>query len=362
MVTLLQKELEEKFDAIWIWTDSMSNLAYIQNEKSRFNIFIGNRLEEIRAMTSVSWWRYVPGADNVADVLTRPFNTPKDFGPWHVFYRGPDFLYRPENEWPSTPRVAKIKDTDPEICRRQVDVNVVEACVESPGLEETWFVKVGNFYRLQVHVAVFLRLQAHFRHDSDGHRPPIRTGRVGVDELLAAHDQIVKTVQRKYFAVEIEAIENGRDVPRTSAVWRYKPIIAGGLLRISGRLTLSAHSFAWKHPLVLPSKGHVSELIINSVHDSSAHGTFQMVLNDLRQRYHIPRARQAVKRVVDRCVSCKRYTRRVSQQQMADLPSVRLQLRQPVFNCTGCDMAGPFMVRRGRGRVEYNVIYAFSHV
>ena len=54
------------------WTDSKITLAYIQNEKRRFNVFVSNRVQMIKRFTCSDDWRHISGALNPADVLTRP--------------------------------------------------------------------------------------------------------------------------------------------------------------------------------------------------------------------------------------------------------------------------------------------------
>ena len=56
------------------WTDSKITLAYIQNEKRRFSVFVSNRVQMIKRFTCSDDWSHISGALNPADVLTRPVN------------------------------------------------------------------------------------------------------------------------------------------------------------------------------------------------------------------------------------------------------------------------------------------------
>ena len=58
-------------DEIFYWTDATVVLRYISNSSSRFEAFVGNRIELLHTLTAVSQWRYVPTNDNQADLASR---------------------------------------------------------------------------------------------------------------------------------------------------------------------------------------------------------------------------------------------------------------------------------------------------
>ena len=115
VLATLRRELGDCFDDIYLWSDSTATLAYLKNDHTRFHVFLGNRIQEIRATTDVDRWRHVPGTKNPADILTRPFSLKDQFGIDHPFYRGPDFLYDDESTWPATNTAFTIKNDDPEV-------------------------------------------------------------------------------------------------------------------------------------------------------------------------------------------------------------------------------------------------------
>ena len=65
-----------------------------------------------------------------------------------------------------------------------------------------------------------------------------------------------------------------------------------------------------------------------------------------------------VRRVIGRCLLCKRRNAPVGQQLMADLPKARLQVDLPPFSHVGVDYFGPFFVKQGRSKVKrYGCIF-----
>ena len=78
------------------------------------------------------------------------------------------------------------------------------------------------------------------------------------------------------------------------------------MIRCEGRIEHSSVSSEAKKPIPLPAKHHVTHLIIQEHHDSANHTGIKGTLNRIRERYWILHGRQAVKRVLRKCVTCKR--------------------------------------------------------
>ena len=68
---LIQGELGYKFDRIVYWTDSTTVLHYIQNESSRFKVFVANRVDVILQFSEVLQWWHVDTKQNPADIASR---------------------------------------------------------------------------------------------------------------------------------------------------------------------------------------------------------------------------------------------------------------------------------------------------
>ena len=61
-----------------------------------------------------------------------------------------------------------------------------------------------------------------------------------------------------------------------------------------------------KEPILLPSKGWFSELVIREYHNKVYHNGVRETLNVTRERYWVLRGREIVKKLVRRCVVCKK--------------------------------------------------------
>ena len=103
--------------------------------------------------------------------------------------------------------------------------------------------------------------------------------------------------------------------------------------------------FVTKHPIFLPQRNYLSELIIRDCHEDVMHNGLKETLTPLRSRYWIPRGRQIVRRVIYRCVICRRAEGKAyAAPPPSDLPEFRVQQDFAFTNC-GVDFAGPLYVR-----------------
>lgn len=118
---------------------------------------------------------------------------------------------------------------------------------------------------------------------------------------------------------------------------------------MGGRLRLSNLTESSKHPIILGNKNNLVPLIIEEAHKKTLHGGVQMMLNYLRSRYWIIRAKSLVKKLIHKCLICARQSATTRSQIMGDLPRVRVTPSR-VFLHNGVDFAGPLQILMSRGR------------
>jgi len=84
------KELDVTVAEVVFYTDSKVVLGYIGNERRRLYVYVANRVEIIRTISTPDQWRYIESYKNPADTATRGLQA-KDLAEsdWH---NGPKFL------------------------------------------------------------------------------------------------------------------------------------------------------------------------------------------------------------------------------------------------------------------------------
>ena len=115
---------------------------------------------------------------------------------------------------------------------------------------------------------------------------------------MAGKDSDSKSVNRKCSISQLDPFINKIDV-----------------IRFGGRLQSSHISDDCKHPILMPRKGKVSDLIIKHCHSNVAHGGRGFTLNEIRGAgYWIVGANSAVKKMISNCVECRTFRERVGKQ------------------------------------------------
>ena len=70
---------------------------------------------------------------------------------------------------------------------------------------------------------------------------------------------------------------------KASSLYQLDPFLdANGILRVGGRIRRSSLSYDAKHPIILPRKGHVTELIICHHHQIVEHQGRGITHNEVR--------------------------------------------------------------------------------
>ena len=95
---------------------------------------------------------------------------------------------------------------------------------------------------------------------------------------------------------------------RSSPLYHLDPFIdKDGILRVGGHLHRSNQSMQNKHPVVLPRKGHVTDLVIHHFHAKVEHQGRGITTNEIRANgFWILGCSSAVSSVIYKCVKCRK--------------------------------------------------------
>ncbi|KYN16906.1 hypothetical protein ALC57_10816 [Trachymyrmex cornetzi] len=125
-----------------------------------------------------------------------------------------------------------------------------------------------------------------------------------------------------------------------------------------GRLQRSKLTFAQKHPILLPNRNHLTDVIIRETHESNHHAGIQQTLAAVRQKFWVLDGRNQVRKVVRKCICYFRFNSNTVEPKMGNLPIARVSEAIP-FSNTGVDFCGPFYMKerkfRNRTRIKIYV-------
>ncbi|XP_018307115.1 uncharacterized protein [Mycetomoellerius zeteki] len=338
---------------VYCWTDAATMLHWLSEQSSHWKTFIANRVAEIQSVLPDVTWRYVPGAENPADLASRGVK-PTDISASRLWWHGPHWLAHESEAWPTcSPTV----DSDAHLEARVVSLQTVAA----PATQCPIFQRFSSWPRLIRVIAKILRWMRSAR--QRGLRQLEVDAMSEAEALAQATTRVFSVVQKQQFPEELRILSTlepasdgirrlkvGVSMPRTSALRRLNPVLGSdGLIRVGGRLSLSPFDPASRHPIIL-GLGHVSQLLIRDAHRRCLHGGISLTLSTLRNSVWLIQARKSVKSIVYRCVTCARIRAEIPTQLMGSLPAIRVHRSSRAFVECGVDYAGPVAVRMAGGR------------
>ncbi|XP_028416058.1 uncharacterized protein LOC114539642 [Dendronephthya gigantea] len=323
-------ENQVSIDNTKLWLDSMTALYWIMNN-GEWKQFVRHRVNEILKLTNKEDWGHCPGVENPADIGSRGVvaSQLKDNKLWWV---GPDWLIRSKEEWPKFEAAAKTSTVLEE--ERKSSVMVVASSKELASISKVINLEdYGTAERLFRVTAWVLRFGFNARAKSKGMEK--RCGELTVEELDEAENRWIKQAQ-----AELKEAKKYAQISNSLGLME-----EGGIIRCKGRLRNSELEYNTKHPIIIPKDNRLTELIVRKCHSEVHHCGVRATLGRLRTKYWVVKGRQMVKRVIGKCVTCKKLEGRAyGGRQMADLPGFRVKEAAP-FSNVGVDFAGPLFVR-----------------
>jgi len=297
--SMLRSEMDKTVTNSVFWTDSLVVLFMIRNIKTRFPVFVANRLAQIEEMSEPSQWRFVDDKSNPADVGTRAAATGQELERW---LSGPSFLQEPANDWPTPP--CDFPDLPEEF--RQLKQTVATSKVVETGTlasMEQRFERFSSFYKLKKAVAWILRLKG------KSFKALTHYGPLTVDEISEAEIAIIKAIQKESFPKDYEYLNSDKALPlgnvASNPLKKLNPVSVSGVLHVGGRLCRSSYEFDVKHPVIMPSNSHVTSLLIEEYHRKVRHSGASHTWTSLRQRYWVVKGAGTIRKVLGHCLFCK---------------------------------------------------------
>ena len=113
-----------------------------------------------------------------------------------------------------------------------------------------------------------------------------------------------------------------------------------GYLRCKGRLGRGKLPVDTKLPILLPNSHHFTDLVVQSAHEKVYHNGVREILLEIRSKYWIPKGRQIVKRILNKCLLCRKLGLPYPPTAVSELPEFRVVGGQ-AFKAAGVDLCSP---------------------
>jgi hypothetical protein len=267
-------------------------LCWINNQ-GECKQFVRHRVNEILRLSKNEEWGHCPGLENPADLGSRGVS-PSRLRESALWWKGPNWLLGPQVDWPGATEIIETEDSLKEV-KKSVTMTVqVDSESASLGnvIDVNAYSKLNRLIRVTSWVLRFVQNVKAKSQDRE-----ICLGNLTVEEIRHAESTLIKDAQ--------VSLRNKKDFQHV--VKQLGLVDRDGILKCKGRLSNSDLEEAAREPIILPKEHWLTELIISACHKRVHHCGLRATLAELRGKYWVPRGRQIVKKVIGKCVVCKRH-------------------------------------------------------
>ncbi|KAF2882046.1 hypothetical protein ILUMI_24125 [Ignelater luminosus] len=323
-----QVDLPLKQNLSDVCLDSRVVLSWLKLNPYKLNNYVANRVSKINELTQNFKWNYIESNQNPSDLISRG-TTPKTLANSRLWWKGPEFL--------TQPHLSILMQSEIESLENIPEVKSYVATTKAEYLPV--LTKFSNLQKLQRVIAYVLR----FIHNTKNKREKLMRNLIA-GELDNSLNMTIKLEQQKHFQEEIRALCKN-EVIKTNLKYLHPFLDRNNILRITGRLQNAKEiNYSQKHPIILPKRSHITNLIIQNEHKILMHAGQRHVLASLSQKFWIISAIREIKKNIHKCLTCFKLKAKTTEQLMGLLPVDIVNQFRP-FLKTGMDFFGPFSVR-----------------
>ena len=323
MKDFIVKETKFDYEAIYMIVDSEIVRAMIQKESYGFRTFVGVRVGEIQSLTNKNDWYWIEGSLNIADIISRGTH-PEELDITSQWQTGPTFLNDNEENWPLKQNYSGNELPD------QVIVAIQQTQQLLPRISE--IIDINRFSSYDNLMRVTARVISAFKGN-----PKISLSNIS---QIPSRDQI-KEAERLWI---IDAQYDIQNTIKPEVQNRLGIKEKDGVMFTGCRLEdWSNHTYDNTNPILLSSKSKLSELYANKIHNL-CHLGVSTVISKIQRKYWIVGARNLVKKIKHKCVTCRKLNKTMQKQVMGKIPTERLN-PAPAWSYSSLDLFGPFEIR-----------------
>ena len=319
---------------IWAFMDSQAVIAQLQMKDPdlKLKTFVANRVKFVQSRMETSKIFYIDTKQNPADKVTRGL-MPSEIINDDLWWFGP--LQIRDNTF--EPQFTEFE------CKEELKTTRKSTLMVSTETEDSLdqlIRRTSSWNKLRRIVARMMRWRNKI------------TGPISAAEIETAETRIIRSVQQNVFSYEYQKLQNSQQV-KTGPLSSFTPFLdEQGLIRIRGRLQRSSLTTDAQHNIIIPkyvmpaklqwydNVGDITKMLILHAHHETMHGGAQQVQMYLNQRYRILNGHSAVRLILKRCVTCRRYDSPKTDQLMGMLPYTRVNQAHAFVHAT-VDYFGP---------------------
>ena len=315
LLTTTRQTLNVPLHDVHAYCDSTIVLAWLDGSPQRYKIFIANRIASTVNLIPTSAWRHVPTKENPADAASRGL-TASELKDHPLWWHGPPWLLQQPVKMPPQPSTSTLiklqqEEAKPQICN-------ITAVTAAECMEDQF-----NSYHKLLKVICWIRRLAWCMRNK--HRRPQHY--FSTQEAREATQLLLHRSQLRSFSKELKQLKANppKDISQSSPILKLRPRVDDhGTLRVGGRLSNANIPEYEKHPTILSSRDHFTNLLFRYYHLQLGHCGPTALLSHASYIYHVVGARRLSRDICQKCVTCRAAAAKVSTQLIGQLPPERV--------------------------------------
>ena len=341
----IKRELSRQPDHVFLYSDSMVVMGYLNNREKRFAKYVERRVGLVLSHSDSEQWHYVHTTVNPADIATRP-HTPKELLNT-IWFRGPEQLYHKD----FTPDQLDVR-SEPEhhvILPEEIEEEVTLRTTICNDQSLTYKLATRYSWLRQIVAAirVWHDLKCMLRDSARGRKGPNIAPSKPTDPEQALM-LAVKEAQSDCYGDLKKTLASKEILPAQHKLAPLSPFVdSDSVIRVGGRLKHSDLTYVAKHPVLMHQDHPLTKVLAWHCHRLCQHAGGRLTLATMRREgYYVVGGSHFIQKLVNSCTICRKLRGPPLEQLMSDLPSERLQ-QTPPFHQVGMDVFGHFLVREG---------------
>ena len=287
--------------------------------------------------------RFCPGTDNPADISTRDI-VASGLENNELWWNGPRWLKNSEENWLENADLQKVpseameelKSSEFTVINLLVTSNVqLKILIDSHHFSSFDKLRlITTWLKRFVHNCLCSKLK--------------ESGNLTAEGIADAEEVWIMGIQQRFSSMQLKQLEHSLGLF----------VDTKGIIRSRNRIGKANLPYEIKHPALLYSNHHVTELIARNCHVKVKNTGVKETLAELRTRYWLIRGEQVVKRIIFSGVCCKKLDGKPYQNPPAgNIPSFRLE-DELAFTNVGVD----FSSFKGSSKSNHKGIHCIVHL
>lgn len=230
----VSKILEVPENNVYLWSDSLIVLHWIQAEPAKLSVFVGNRVADIQEQAKGFKFRHIRSNHNPADIISRGM-TANELSKCEFWWYGPEFLKLQQQDWPDS--ILAIDPENEEECQKEYRKVLTLKQNEDDTTKLIEYIN-ERYSNPRSITCVFATILSGI----DNWKRKALKQTIGkvfrVEYIKLAEKAVIRILQKEYFPNEVKNLIKGKSVQNCSVIKQLHPFIdQEGILRTSGRIS-----------------------------------------------------------------------------------------------------------------------------